>query len=395
MKSVADAHVLFIPSQYDDDERQTYGSVFREQVAAAGKLGVKTGLVYPELRALRGARSADWLARRFQVTEDDDNGLPTLRVVGWKIPRAERLTRDLWVNQAQRLIRLYVRRHGVPDLIHAHCVHPAGMAALAAKQNWRIPYVVTAQFAGRTPGMMTDEMLLQARDVFTRADRVVAVDRALAEDIKSYVGGQDIHVIPNLVDTEFFTPPSEPRTADPFRFLFVGSFTDAEHLEDLLQAFAGAFRTDGRVRLEIGGDDVRRPHLESLAVRLGVDGQVVFLGELAREGVRDAARRANALVSVSRVETVSVVLLAAMSTGIPVIAARSDALEEFVTEEVGRLIEPGDAEELQRSMLEVASSCDDWRRAGPAIRSHIEENSSVRVVGARLIETYNSVIQKL
>jgi glycosyltransferase involved in cell wall biosynthesis len=305
------------------------------------------------------------------------------------------LTRDLWVNQAQRLIRLYVRRHGVPDLIHAHCVHPAGMAALAAKQNWRIPYVVTAQFAGRTPGMMTDEMLLQARDVFTRADRVVAVDRALAEDIKSYVGGQDIHVIPNLVDTEFFTPPSEPRTADPFRFLFVGSFTDAEHLEDLLQAFAGAFRTDGRVRLEIGGDDVRRPHLESLAVRLGVDGQVVFLGELAREGVRDAARRANALVSVSRVETVSVVLLAAMSTGIPVIAARSDALEEFVTEEVGRLIEPGDAEELQRSMLEVASSCDDWRRAGPAIRSHIEENSSVRVVGARLIETYNSVIQKL
>lgn len=394
MKSVADAHVLFIPSPCDDHDPPIHGSVFREQVAAAGQLGVKTGLVYPELHAVRGVRPASWLARRFQFVEGDDDGVPALRIAGWRIPRSRRLTRNLWVNQAQRLIKHYVRRRGAPDLIHAHCVHPAGIAAFAAKQNWRIPYVVTEHFAGYTRGAMSEEMFLQARDVFTQADRIVTVGRTPAKDIKSYVGGQDVHIIPNLVDAEFFTPPPEQRPASPFRFLFAGILTEVERVDDVLRAFAAAFRSNDNVRLEIGGDGGQRPDLEALAAQLGIGGQVDFLGALERGQVRDAMHRANALVSASTVETHSAILIEAMSTGLPVIAARGEGPEECVNKEVGRLIPPSDIEAMQKSMQEMASSHDDWRRAGPAIRSYVEENFSARVVGPRLIETYNSVIQR-
>jgi glycosyltransferase involved in cell wall biosynthesis len=394
MRSVADAHVLYIPAPYEDHDPPVHESVFREQIAAASMLGVKTGLVSPELNPARGQHPANWLARRFQIVEGDEDGVSEMKVAGWSIPRFPRLTRSLWLVQAQRLIKHYVRRRGAPDLIHAHCVHPAGIAALAAKQNWRIPYVVTEHFAGYTRGAMSDEMMLQARDVFTRADRIVTVGRTPAKDIKSYVGGQDVHIIPHLVDTEFFTPPPERRPASPFRFLFAGILNEDERVDDVLKAFAAAFRSNGDVRLEIGGDGGHRPHLEALSAQLGVSGQVVFSGALDRERVRDAMRRASALVCASGVETHSVVLIEAMSTGLPVIAARGEGSDEYVNDEVGRLIAPGDIEAMQKSMLEMVSFHHDWSRAGPAIRSYVEENFSARVVGPRLIETYNSVIQR-
>jgi len=393
LKSVANAHVLFIPSWYSTPDQPVHGTFFRDQALAVHKQGVNTGVVFPELRTLEGSSPGEWPARRYQITDNDDHGVPTMRVIGWRIPRAKRLTRKLWVNQVQRLIKQYVRRHGVPDLIHAHCVHDAGVAALEANSNWRIPYVVTEHFSGYARDLMTDDMLAQARDVFTRADRILTVSRKLAGDIKGYVGKRDVHIIPNVVDTDFFTPPRQPRPIDPFRFLFVGFLTENKRVEDLLRAFAAAFPNDS-VRLEIAGDGPHRAFLESLAAELGIRDRVEFSGLLTREQVRDAMRRANSLVSASQVETFGVVLIEAMATGIPVIITRCGGPEDFVMDEVGRLVPPGDLGLLQETMRETVAHCDYWLRAASAIRDYADDNFSERVVGARLIETYNTVIQQ-
>jgi glycosyltransferase involved in cell wall biosynthesis len=395
MKSVQNAHVLFIPSWYHTEDNPVHGSFFRDQARAVHKSGVKTGVVFADLRTLEGTRTADWPRRRYQIVEEDDGGIPTLRSVGWRIPRAKSMTRRLWVLQTQRLIKQYVRRHGVPDLIHAHCVHQAGVAALEAKRDWRIPYVVTEHFSGYDRDLLNDDMLTQARDVFFEADRVVAVSRKLAGDIKSYAGGVDIHIIPNLVDTEFFAPPPAPRNTDPFTFLFVGFLTPNKRVDDVLRAFAAGFSSNERTRLSIVGDGDQRPALEALVAELGIGRQVDFPGILSRAEVRDRYHSANAFVSASEVETFGVVLIEAMSTGLPVIVTRCGGPEEFVTEAVGRLVEPGNRADLQQTMAEMMSDCERWRDASPSIRSDVESSFSEHVVASRLIETYNSVIQQV
>jgi glycosyltransferase involved in cell wall biosynthesis len=394
VKSVENAHVLFIPSWYHTPQNPVHGSFFRDQAAAVHKLGVRTGVVYADLRTLSGTTPVDWPGRRFQVVEEDDAGIPTVRVLGWRIPGAKKLTRQLWIGQVQRLIRQYVRRHGVPDVIHAHCVHPAGVAALDAKQNWRIPYLVTEHFSGYARGLFSDEMLLQARDVFSHAARLIAVSRKLAEDIRGYTGGRDIQVIPNLVDTGFFSMPEIPRAAEPFRFVFVGFLTPNKRVDDLLRAFAGRFAMDSTVYLEIVGDGVHRPALESLAAELGVGDRVEFSGLLSREGVRRSMQRANAFVSASEVETFGVVLLEAMATGLPVVVTRCGGPEEFVTDDVGRLVESGDPARLGATMEEVRRGYESWRDAAPAIRAYVESAFGERAVGGRIVEAYNSVISR-
>jgi glycosyltransferase involved in cell wall biosynthesis len=394
LRTVSNAHVLVVPSWYHTREQPVHGTFFREQAIAVQKLGVRIGVVFPDLRTVVGAQAGDWVSRRFQVVEGEDEGLFTMRVMGWRIPRAKKKTGGLWVSQVQRLIKRYVRRRGVPDLVHAQCVHEAGVAALAAKQEWKIPYLVTEHFTGYARGIMTDDMLARARDVFTQADRVVTVSQALAHDIRGYAGSQDIKVIPNLVDTDYFVPPPESRPHDPFRFLFVGFLTEKKGVADLLRSFAGAFGANDGVRLEIGGDGELRSALEALAVELGVGGRVDFLGSLSRDKVRQAMWRANAVVSAARVETFGVVLIEAMSTGLPVIVTRCGGPEEFVMEDVGRLVPLDDNAGMQKAMLDMVSTYGAWQAAAPSIRSYAVSNFGEDTVGFRLVEAYNSVIRQ-
>ena len=394
MKSVKNAHVLIIPSWYYTSDNPVHGSFFRDQSIAVHRQGVKTGVVYTELRTLQGTSPSEWFGRRYQIVEEDDDGVPTLRVIGWRIPLAKKTTRAFWVNLTQRLIQHYVRRHGVPDLIHAHCVHQAGVAAMEAKRSWRIPFVVTEHFSGYARGIVTNEMLVQARAVLFDADRIIAVSRKLAGDVRPYAGGRDIQIIPNVVDTGFFTLPAEPRRTEPFTFLFVGFLTPNKRVDVLLRAFVSLAKSNEALRLEIAGDGDHRPTLEALASELGIERRVNFLGLLDREGVRDAMWRANALVSASQIETFGVVLVEAMATGLPVIITRCGGPEEIVTDSVGRLVSPDDPTELQKTMMDVVSNYRHWLEAAPAIRTYAGSTFGEQTVGAKLIEMYNSVIQQ-
>jgi glycosyltransferase involved in cell wall biosynthesis len=387
VKSVDNAHVLVVPSRYGDMGMPPLGGQIRAQAALTQKLGVKTGVVFPDLRTALGTRPAEWVGRRFQFVEEMDDGVLTLRVMGWTIPGAKRLTRELWVSQVHRLIKKYIRKHGVPDLLHAHCVHEAGVAALTAKRDWRIPFIVTEHVGGCDWGALPDEMLARAMDVFSHADRIVTVNRTLAGDIKTYVGNRDITVIPNVADTAYYTPPDNPRTATPFRFLSLGDLCVGAGGDTLLRAFAGAFGSKGDVRLQLVGDGMYRSELEGLAAQLGVSGQIEFLGILSRNQLREAMRRNNAAICAGAPVPQ---LIDAMATGLPAIVAG----EESLTEDVGRLVALDDAGELQDAMEQMVNSYDRWRESGPAIRSYVEQNFGERTVGAKLIETYNSVIQQ-
>jgi glycosyltransferase involved in cell wall biosynthesis len=94
----------------------------------------------------------------------------------------------------------------------------------------------------------------------------------------------------------------------------------------------------------------------SLCEQLGISQNVRFLGELSREGVKAAMWEANALVLSSFQESFGIVLIEAMSTGLPVVATRCGGPEDIVTEETGILVEPGNIEQLSEAMQRVRDS---------------------------------------
>lgn len=385
-------HVLIIPSWYPTPEKPLSGIFFYEQAKALRAEGVKVGVVYPQLESFLRARSSEIWSNSFRTLFVEEEGIPTLRGLGWFIPKLLPLGM-VFVLRGQHLVREYVKRFGVPDLVHVHSALWGGVVALWAKRTLGVPYIVTEHYTGFAEGSIGPLKASYAMKVFGKASLIIAVSKPLAEALKKYgVGEGKLRVVPNMVDVSYFTLPPKQRQEIPFRFLTVAFLEKRKGLHILLQAFADAFGREKHVRLMVGGDGPQRPELEELARRLGIADRVDFLGLLSRGEVREAMWQANVFVLPSLVETFGVVLIEALSTGLPVVATRCGGPEDIVRDGVGVLCDPGDVHGLANALTEVYRGYPGYRTREAQIRQYAVGAFSSKAVAKSLLCVYEEIL---
>jgi len=385
-------HILFIPSFYATSRIPVLGSFFREQALAIAREGVQTGIIYPEFFSLYGATVSELISHRFQIETNDDESINIMRVMGWLAPTLQRLSRRHWVFQVKRLLKKYITTYGKPDLIHAQCVHEAGIAADRIKTELGIPFVITEHFTGYRRGTLSQYRLDQARVVFLHADKIITVSHFLANDLIPYTGDRQTAVIPNLVDVDYFTLPGKPRQTDTFAFVVICFLVPQKGIDRLLRAFAKSFSNNEPVKLVIGGEGSQQSELEALPADLGIENNVEFTGLLSRQEVREVMWKSNALVSSSHVETFGVTLIEAMSTGLPVIATNSGGPAEFINDQVGMLVPAGDEDALAHAMYETYTKRQAWSELAGSIHQYTADRFSEPVVAKQLLDVYRSVL---
>lgn len=384
-------HVLVVPSWYPTPIAPVRGIFFREQARALRRAGLKIGVAYPELRRLRTLPQGELLGSCWQVTVQVEDGLPTVRRRGWNPPGAK-LRRRVFVRQVQGLVKRYMDEFGRPDLVHAHAARWAGVAAAQVRRELRIPYVVTEHSTAVAGGDLDPLDRQGLREAYRDAASVLSVSHALADSLVEFVDPDKVHVVPNVVDTEFFSLPPSPRSHEPFTFVTVAALRRKKGLDVLLEAFRAAFGSrKADVRLRIAGDGPQAEELEDLRHSLGLEGRVELLGRLSREGVRRELWRANVGVLPSRLETFGVAVIEAMATGLPVVATSSGGPEEIVTTETGWVVPPDDSRALASALEAAFDAGIQGRFPEQAIRRYAVDRYGEEAVTSRLVEIYDSV----
>ena len=140
---------------------------------------------------------------------------------------------------------------------------------------------------------------------------------------------------------------------DSFVFLHVGRLAPEKSPERILAAFARCrARLGSRVTLVVAGDG---PSREAL-VRPAPPG-VVFLGYLDRTADLPALyASADAFVFASETETLGLVVLEAMASGLPVVAAPAGGVADHLRHGVnGLAFRPRDVEQMAEYMIELAT----------------------------------------
>ncbi|HEU0014078.1 MAG TPA: glycosyltransferase family 4 protein [Longimicrobium sp.] len=183
-----------------------------------------------------------------------------------------------------------------------------------------------------------------------------AVSESTADDLVARgLRREDITIIHNGVDLDFFSPDaSVAREAEP-TFLYVGRIKKYKRIDLIVDAVASLRARGRRVRLRIAGRGDEEPRLRAQVERLGLGDAVSFEGFVTEEQKRDLQRRCWAAVLASPKEGWGITNMEAAACGTPAVAADSPGLRESVVDgRTGLLVPYGDAEALAAALEKLA-----------------------------------------
>jgi glycosyltransferase involved in cell wall biosynthesis len=236
---------------------------------------------------------------------------------------------------------------------------------------------------------------------YNRCDYVTAPSRSVFEDLGPQHLRRPGRVISNPIDTEMFRPAdlaegtrlrAELGICAP-TITYAGRLGPEKNIDVLLHAVAALRERGVMAGLAIAGHGSHEPTLRALAVQLGIAPQIKFLGTLSQPDLAQLLRISDTFAIMSTSETQSMVLLQAMASGIPVVAADTRALPEFVSPASGVLVDPHDPQRLACVLGALLASPDRRRQLGSGGRK------AVRKYGVELVtdewETlYRSVLHR-
>lgn len=263
-----------------------------------------------------------------------------------------------------------------PDVVHLHSPLTLGMAARTAARRRHVPLVYTnhylpvnvwpaaARASRESPGAVT-----RARDAAFYAfiagfangcDLVTAPTATALRLLRRHGLRAPSQAVSNGVDLERFSPgPADEALRSRYGLpagrlviLSVGRLSPEKRLDVLIAAMA-RLRADAPVPAAGGpvlavagaGPDERR--LRSLTRHYGVADRVVFTGFVPEGDLPGLYRVAAAFAIASQAELQSLTTMAAMASGLPVVAVNAGALAELVHPgENGFLARAGRASEV-------------------------------------------------
>jgi glycosyltransferase involved in cell wall biosynthesis len=173
-----------------------------------------------------------------------------------------------------------------------------------------------------------------------------------------------VAVVPNVVEpTHAGVSKSEARVSfgieeDEYVAAAVGRISREKDYETIIRAFAAMCGRGQKASLLIAGDGPGRRGVKALARRLGLNGQVRFLGHL--DDPDPALAAADVFVHASRSEGASNAILESMAYGLPAVVSRIPSNVEVLGQCAGHYFEPGD----WRGCLEGLWRCGGERSAG-------------------------------
>jgi glycosyltransferase involved in cell wall biosynthesis len=193
------------------------------------------------------------------------------------------------------------------------------------------------------------------------------------------------HIIPNVVDTSLFRPPHAVKNSEEKRILFAGSLVPVKGLHHLLNSVA-ILPKKCKWKLDIVGEGPERASYEALSNELGLSDQVTFHGQLSKSSLAEFMRQSDLFVLPSHTETFSVATAEALATGLPVLATRCGGPEEYINDQVGRLVPVGDLQALSKAISDMLNNLDQYKRNN--IADYADERFSLTVIGNQLDAIY-------
>ncbi|MBN1804917.1 MAG: glycosyltransferase family 4 protein [Sedimentisphaerales bacterium] len=256
-----------------------------------------------------------------------------------------------WLLKAGFIYKKLLRENDY-DFAHAFSGFPTGWLPYRSKD--KLPYIISlrgSDVPGEHARLKIDYKILAPafRAVWKNASVLVANSQGLKKRALKFMPSAEIDVIPNGVNIEGFSPAQTVSESQNIRLLTVGRLSVTKRVEILIEAIDILNKQGSKVSFKIVGGGQLLRKLKQMVTERKLDNIIELTDRIDAEDMPQVYRRNDIFVSASKMEGMSNAMLEAMASGLPIIAARCEGLEELIAEN-GLVIENASAQDFAKEI---------------------------------------------
>jgi glycosyltransferase involved in cell wall biosynthesis len=288
-----------------------------------------------------------------------------------------------------------------PDIVHSHIMFSPATVGLMAKFMFHTRFVITVHRSGPAPYGEIERLKqlfmgnLRLKLFRRYADRFIVISREIDTELSGAgIPEKKRVIIPNTVETEYFYPLSY----DDKQKLRQGLGINSNHVV----VFTGRLSPEKQVHMLLSiWPGVRKVYKDALLIIVGDGPESETLKKNTSEGVlftgavtdtRPYFQAADLFVLPSLAEGLSIAMLEAMASALPVIITDLAGASDLITHKKnGWLIPPGNVKLLEQGIAELFNDDAMRNNIGREGREHILENYSLNSAAEQLRNLYGQI----
>jgi L-malate glycosyltransferase len=375
--------ILFCTPSFHHPTNPLSSIFFEDQVKAVkGNKNHMVIVIAVNMIAVKSFRSFRYLIPEFRITDTKTEKIYLSNFISF--PKMKRLNFKIQLLLMKFLFRKYIHINDLPQIIHAQ-QYDGGALALWAKRKFSIKFVLTEHSSVFARNLAKKWEISLAQKVYCESSYNIAVSKEFAAFLSEKFKVQ-FNYIPNVVDTDFFTPGI--RTETGFTFVNVANLDDNKNHKLLIESFSKYFRGNSGFQLIIVGEGMKLPELNCLIDSLKIRDQVKLLGKLTRYEIKEILGQSSCFVLSSIYETFGIVIIEAMSCGLPAVSTRSKGPESIIVDKKLGILCDNNSTSMGEALLKATEERYDAR----FIRNYVIENFSMTSVSDILSEIYKKYV---
>ena len=183
----------------------------------------------------------------------------------------------------------------------------------------------------------------------TATELIVPTNKTYKLFKEKYRFDKNIHIIPTGIEVERFFEENIDKeqlknvkktlniSKKDFTILFVGRLAEEKNVEFLIESHKDLIDKGLNVKLIIVGDGPDKEAYEELAIKLGIEKQVIFTGKASWEDMPYYYHVADVFATASKTETQGLTVIEAMASNVVPVCMRDEAFQSMVTEDLNGL----------------------------------------------------------
>ena len=260
------------------------------------------------------------------------------------------------------------------DLLHVHYAIPHSVAAMLAREmmrpRHRLPFITTLHGTDITLVGTDRSYFPVTKFSIEQSDGITCISEYLRQRTVDVFGvANEMRVIHNFVNCDIYRPQEGKRNEEK-SLVHISNFRPVKRVQDCVHILAEV-RREIPAHLYMVGDGPERGPAERLAIDLGVESHVTFLGK--QDHIHRVLPGMDVLLLPSELESFGLAALEAMACGVPPVATNVGGVPELITHGVDGFLEPvGDIASQAARVIELLSDSSRYEAVAAAARRTAE-----------------------